>query len=230
MVLDKPHPFCYSPQHMEKTNPHRYIAVDGPIGAGKTTVAQMLANDISGNLVLEPVEKNPFLNEFYKDRRRNAFKTQLFFLLNRYQQQQELKQHDLFSEVTVCDYTFAKDLIFATINLNEDENNLYNTVYSLLDSKLPKPDIVVYLQADPEILLQRIKKRNNDYERPIGIEYIKELTNAYNEYFFHYKETPLLIVNCNDMNIVESGDDWDNLKSAIFEHRKGTALHHYIGK
>ena len=215
---------------MENNCPHRYIAIDGPIGAGKTTVSKMLSENLGADLILEPVEKNPFLTEFYKDRQRNAFKTQLFFLLNRYQQQQELKQTDLFSSTTICDYTFAKDLIFASINLNEDEHNLYNTVYNLLDSRLPKPDIVVYLQAEPSVLLQRIKKRGHNYEKQIQMEYLEDLTNAYNEFFFQYKDTPLLIVNSNDLDIVQSGTDWDSLKQAIFEHRKGTAHHHYVGK
>lgn len=215
---------------MTEPCPHRYIAVDGPIGAGKTTVVKMLVKDLSANLILEPVEKNPFLAEFYKDRKRNALKTQLFFLLNRYQQQQEIKQQDLFKEVAVCDYTFGKDHIFASINLSEDEQNLYNTVYNLLDSRLPKPDIVVYLQAAPDVLMQRIKKRGIDYEKPISIEYLEALTNAYNDYFFQYSATPLLIVNSNDLDIVRNPVDWENLKQAILGHRKGTAHHHYVGK
>lgn len=215
---------------MENVCQHRYIAIDGPIGAGKTTVSKMLASDLDANTIFEPVDKNPFLVDFYKDRQKNAFKTQLFFLLNRYQQQVELKQQDLFSKVVVCDYTFAKDLIFASINLSEDEQNLYNTVYSLLDARLPKPDVIVYLQAEPNILMQRIRKRGISYEKPISNEYLEQLTNAYNEYYFQYKETPLLIVNSNDMDIVQCGEDWENLKKAIFEHRKGTAHHHYVGK
>lgn len=215
---------------MENNCKHRHIAIEGPIGAGKTTVAKMLAEDIGAKLILEPVEKNPFLTDFYKDRKKNAFKTQLFFLLNRYQQQQELKQQNLFENLTVCDYAFSKDRIFARINLNEDEQNLYDTVYNLLDSKLPKPDIVVYLQADPEVLLQRAKKRGHSFEKPLNLDYLEELTNAYNNYFFQYSDTPLLIVNSNDMDIVENPTDWENLKKGILGHAKGTAHHHYIGK
>lgn len=209
---------------------HKYIAVEGPIGAGKSTVAKRLAEELGAKLVLEPVEKNPFLPEFYKDRKRNAFKTQLFFLLNRYQQQQELIQHDLFAHTTVCDYIFAKDLIFAGINLSEDEQNLYNTVYNLLGTKIPKPDIVVYLQAEPEVLLQRIKKRGFIYEKPMDIDYLEDLTNAYNNFFFAYTDTPLLIVNSNDMDIVRNEPDWANLKTAMLSHTKGTAHHHYVSK
>lgn len=207
---------------------HKYIAVDGPIGAGKTTVAKMLAKDLEGNAMLEPVDKNPFLTDFYSDKQKNAFKTQLFFLLNRYQQQMELK--DLLENRTVCDYTFAKDFIFAGINLNQDEQNLYQTVFNLLDARLPKPDIVVYLQASPEILMQRVKMRGFGYEKNIGAEYLTALTNAYNEYFFQYKDTPLLIVNSNDLDIVKKPEDWNTLKEAILSHKNGTAHHHYISK
>lgn len=214
---------------MVEKQAHRYIAVDGPIGAGKTTVATMLAEDLEARLILEPAVKNPFLTEFYKDRKRNAFKTQLFFLLNRYQQQLELKQQNLFDETTICDYTFAKDFIFAGINLSEDEQSLYKTVYNLLDARLPKPDIVVYLQASPDIILQRIKSRGFSYEKPVDIDYLKDLTNAYNDYFFKYSETPLLIVNFNDLDIVNNPADWANLKEAILSHHKGTAHHHYVG-
>jgi len=218
---------------MNKKCLHRYIAVDGPIGSGKTVVSNMLAKELDAQLVLEPVAKNPFLTEFYKNREKNAFKTQLFFLLNRYQQQLELKQQNLFKGCTVCDYTFAKDLIFANINLSEDEQNLYSTVYNLLDSRLPKPDLVVYLQVSPEVLLKRIKARGISYEKSVDIDYLESLTEAYNDYFFQYSDTPLLIVNSNDMDVDDKGgkiEDWKNLKSAIFSHKRGIAHHHYVGK
>lgn len=215
---------------MTEKCPHRYIAVDGPIGAGKTTVARMLAEDLGAEIMLEPVEKNPFLADFYKDRKKNAFKTQLFFLLNRYQQQLEMKQKSSPKGITVCDYTFAKDMIFASINLSEDEQNLYKTVFNLLDSRLPKPDVVVYIQASPENLMQRVRTRGLPYEKPISDDYLFQLTNAYNEYFFQYSETPLLIVNSNDADIVRNPTDWEALKKAIFQHKKGTAHHHYVGK
>lgn len=209
---------------------HRYIAVEGPIGAGKSTVAKMLAEDLGARLILEPVEKNPFLSEFYKDRKKNAFKTQLFYLLNRCQQQQELSQQDLFEQTTVCDYIFAKDLIFAGLNLSEGERELYNTVYRLLDAKVPKPDIVVYLQAEPEVLIKRIKQRDHSYEMNLDIDYLEQLTNAYNDFFFNYSSTPLLIVNSNDQDIVKQPDDWASLKKAILAHKTGTAHHHYVGR
>lgn len=209
---------------------HRYIAIDGPIGAGKTTLVKMLAEDLGGQAIFEPAEKNPFLGDFYKDRARNAFKTQLFFLLNRYQQQVELAQQDLFSNVTVCDYTFAKDLIFAQVNLNPDEMKLYETIYQLLDARLPKPDFVVYMQASPKVLMERIKMRGNTYEKGITEEYLEMLTNAYNNYFFNYDTTPLLVVNSSDLDYVKNPQDWEDLKRAILTHQQGTAHYHYVSR
>lgn len=213
---------------MSRSVTHRYIAVDGPIGAGKTTLVKMLAKDLDGRYILEPVDKNPFLAEFYKDRARNAFKTQLFFLLNRYQQQLELKQQDLFQTIAICDYTFAKDRIFAQLNLSPDEQALYDTVFHLLDARLPKPDLVVYLQASPEVMLQRVRKRGANYEKGVDLEYLDQLTDAYNAYFFNYDTTPLLVVNSNDVDIVENPSDWENLRNAILSHRQGTAHYHLV--
>jgi deoxyguanosine kinase len=218
------------PEGMPSASPHRYIAVDGPIGAGKTTIARMLAQDLEGRAILEPYEKNPFLEEFYKDRQRFAFKTQLFFLLNRYQQQLELKQQDLFQSTTICDYTFAKDRIFAQMNLSDDELTLYDTVFHLLDTRLPKPDLVVYVQASTSVMIGRIKQRKMNAERSITEEYLEQLTEAYNRYFFTYTETPLLVVNSNDIDFVKNPTDWDNLRNAILEHRQGTAHFHYVGE
>jgi len=200
----------------------RYIAVDGPIGAGKTTLAKMLAEEMGAHLCLEPAEKNPFLSEFYKDRKRNAFKTQLFFLLNRYQQQLELRQQDLFTPMVIADYTFAKDLIFAEINLSEDERALYDTVFRLLKEQLPKPDLVIYLRADSNVLISRIKKRGVDYERPITADYLESLTDSYIRYFLNYTETPLLVVDTSNQNYIENPEDFANLKRAIAQHRGGT--------
>ncbi|MBI2974735.1 MAG: deoxynucleoside kinase [Deltaproteobacteria bacterium] len=205
----------------------RYIAVDGPIGAGKTTLVKMLAKDLNAEAIFEPAEKNPFLNEFYKDRKQNAFKTQLFFLLNRYQQQLTLKS---ITAPIVCDYTFAKDRIFAKVNLSKDEQLLYEKIFSLLHSELPKPDMVIYMQAAPPVLLDRIKKRGLPYERPITEDYLEELTNAYNNFFFNYTECPLLVINASDIDYVKNKSDWENLKKAILAHNKGIAHYHYVSK
>ncbi len=199
-----------------------YIAVDGPIGAGKTTLAKMLAEELGANLCLEPAEKNPFLPEFYKDREKNAFKTQLFFLLNRYQQHLKMRQQDLFAQSMVSDYTFAKDLIFAKVNLSDDELALYNTVFNLLRERLPKPDLVIYMRADSKILLQRIRKRGFDYEKPISEEYLEQLTESYNRHFMNYDETPLLVVDTSEQNYLENPEDFQNIKRAIQSHRGGT--------
>lgn len=215
---------------MALTTSHRYIAIDGPIGTGKTTLARMLSQDLGGRVVLEPIERNPFLGDFYRDRKKNAFKTQLFFLLNRYQQQLELKQEDLFHTITVCDYTFAKDRIFAQINLSDDELLLYETVFQLLDERLPKPDLVVYLQASTNVMLQRIKQRKMEAERNVSEEYLEQLAETYNRYFFGYAGTPLLVINANDLDIVNNPTDWENMRNAILEHRQGTAHYHYVGE
>ncbi|MBI4212579.1 MAG: deoxynucleoside kinase [Deltaproteobacteria bacterium] len=213
---------------MQKSRTLKYIAVDGPIGAGKTTLVKMLAEDMGGYAVFEPAEKNPFLPEFYKDRKRNAFKTQLYFLLNRYQQQMELKQHDLFYPLVICDYTFAKDFIFASINLSEDEIHLYNTVFQLLSAQLPQPDLVLYLRADPPVLLERIKKRGLDYENEINEDYLEMLTESYNRFFMNYDETPLLVVDSSGVDYLQNPEDFANLKRAILNHRGGTS--HFIAR
>lgn len=207
---------------MQKTRQLHYIAVDGPIGAGKTTLVKMLAEDMHGQPLLEPAEKNPFLPEFYKNPKQNAFKAQLFFLLNRFQQQIELKQHDMFKPLVVCDYTFAKDSIFATINLNEDELGLYETIFQLLHQRLPKPDLVIYLRADSKVMLNRVKKRGYDYEKPITQGYLDKLTDAYNQFFLNYNDTPLLVVDTSHTDYQNNMQDFENLKRAILNHRGGT--------
>jgi len=206
---------------------HRYIAVDGPIGAGKTTLVKMLSKDLSAEAVYEPAEKNPFLPEFYKDRRQNAFKTQMFFLLSRFQQQSGLKN---VQKPIVCDYTFVKDKIFARINLNKDEALLYEKIFSILHAELPRPDMMVYLQATPEVLLDRVKKRGISYERSVTKDYLEELTNAYNDFFFNYSDCPLLVINASDIDYVRNKTDWENLKKTILSHNKGISHYHYVSK
>ncbi|MFH0799129.1 MAG: deoxynucleoside kinase [Pseudomonadota bacterium] len=213
---------------MQTTPQLKYIAVDGPIGSGKTTLARMIAEDMGGHLCLEPSGKNPFLADFYGDRTRNAFKTQLYFLLNRYQQQLELKQRDLFSPLVVCDYTFAKDYIFARTNLSEDELQLYNTVFRMLKEQLPRPDLVIYLRAESKVLLSRIRKRGIDYERSIGEDYLDLLTDGYNRYFLDYSETPLLVVDTSNQNYADNPEDFAKLKREILTHRGGTV--HFIAR
>ncbi|HLN90863.1 MAG TPA: deoxynucleoside kinase [Patescibacteria group bacterium] len=204
----------------------RYIAIEGPIGVGKSSLAKILAQKYASRLVKEEVAGNPFLERFYENPRKFAFQTQLFFLLSRYRQQRELAQGDLFEGGLVCDYILAKDKIFALINLEDDEISLYESIYRLLVSTLPKPDLVVYLQARPEVLLSRVRKRGIAYERNISLDYLRTLSDAYNEYFFHYNETPLLVVNTSEIDFVESPRDLEHLVREVKSVKRGTQ--HYI--
>ena len=209
----------------DRINP-RYIAIEGAIGVGKTSLAKILANKFGWKLVQEDVGHNPFLERFYENQRKFAFQTQLFFLLSRYRQQRELAQGNLFDKGVVSDYVLAKDKIFALINLEDDEIALYDSIYRLLLPTVPRPDLVIYLQARPEVLLSRVRKRGVEYERNISLDYLKTLSDAYNEYFFHYNETPLLVVNTSEIDFVESPRDLEHLVREVKSVKRGT--HHYI--
>jgi deoxyguanosine kinase len=200
-----------------------YIAVEGVIGVGKTTLTQALAAATDARSILEPVEENPFLEAFYKDRRRFAFQTQLFFLLSRYRQMMALRQRDLFQNAVVCDYLFQKDRIFAGINLSDEEMVLYDQILPLLERDLPRPDKVVYLRADLPVILKRIERRGRSFERSIDPEYLRVLDEAYTQFFFHYRVTPLLVVNTNLIDLVDRPADRDDLIRRILAHEKGTA-------
>ena len=202
------------------------MVIEGPIGVGKTSLATLLAQRFSGRLILESVEENPFLGSFYEDRQKYAFQTQLFFLLSRFRQQQELFQQDLFNSVTLSDYLFAKDRIFACLNLDPNELGLYDRIFEALGSRISKPDLVIYLQARLDVLLNRIRRRGREFERKIDPQYLEELMKAYNEFFFHYAETPLLVINTSDIDFVANEEDLENLVGVIRRMRRGT--HHYI--
>jgi len=204
----------------------RYIAVEGPIGVGKTALAQILAERLGARLLLEPADANPFLPGFYADRRKHAFQAQLFFLLSRFQQQEALSQQDLFSRSIVSDYVFARDRIFAALTLSPDELAMYERVYELLGPRVVKPDLVVYLQARGEILLQRVRRRGRAHERSIDAAWVDEVAKAYGEFFFHWEETPLLVVNTNDVDLEHEPEDVEALMTVIRKHRKGTQ--HYV--
>lgn len=204
----------------------RYVAVEGVIGVGKTTLAKRLSRSLGGTLVLEVVEENPFLARFYDDPDAWAFQTQIFFLLSRYRQQLQIPQRELFAQSVVSDYIFAKDQIFATINLGEEELALYRSIVPLLEARVTRPDLVIYLQATTEVLLDRIRRRGRSFEREISREYLETLSEAYNHFFFHYEDTPLLIVNTNEMDLVGSEGDYDRLLEMIREHASGTR---YVG-
>jgi deoxyadenosine/deoxycytidine kinase len=211
---------------MGDRNIPRYLAIEGAIGVGKTSLAKILANKFGWRLVQEDVGHNPFLERFYENPKKFAFQTQLFFLLSRYRQQREMAQGNLFDKGVVSDYVLAKDKIFALINLEDDEIALYDSVYRLLVQTVPRPDLVIYLQARPEVLLSRVRKRGVEYERNISLDYLKTLSDAYNEYFFHYNETPLLVVNTSEIDFVESPRDLEHLVREVKSVKRGT--HHYI--
>ncbi|MFO7655177.1 MAG: deoxynucleoside kinase [Candidatus Krumholzibacteriia bacterium] len=202
--------------------PWRYIVVEGVIGVGKTSLSKLIATRTGGRLNLEVVEENPFLTRFYEDRAAYAFQTQIFFLLSRFRQQQALVQHDLFSRVLVSDYLFAKDRIFANLNLGDDELELYNQLAAILEQRVLKPDLVIYLQARAEVLLQRIRMRGRSYEREMETGYIAALAGAYSYFFHHYKDSPLLVVNTDELDFVGVPRDFDLLYEQIEESFTGT--------
>ncbi len=199
-----------------------YIAIEGPIGVGKTSLARLLAEHLSARLVLEEFEENPFLADFYNDPERFAFQTQLFFLLQRYQQQQDLRQVDMFHNLLVTDYMFVKDRLFASLNLNEKEINLYDTVANLLERNVIKPDLVIYLQADTDTLMKHIAKRGRSFERDMSYDYINALNQVYSEYFFPYQDTPLVIINTNNIDFVNNPNDLEEVINVIRQPVSGT--------
>ncbi len=198
----------------------RHIAIEGVIGAGKTSLARRLAERLSGRLLLEQFEENPFLQRFYEDTERFAFQTQIFFLLSRYRQQQELFQADLFHDYVISDYIFEKDKIFAYLNLQDDELKLYETIMGAFEKNIPAPDLVVYLQSSVERLMNNIRQRGRKYEESMSEEYIKELNEAYNYFFFRYKSSPLLIVRATDIDFVNKEEDFEDLVEQIFRPNK----------
>jgi deoxyadenosine/deoxycytidine kinase len=202
------------------------LAVEGVIGVGKTSLCHLLAERWDTALVLEDVEENPFLAGFYKDRQSHAFQTQLWFLLNRYRQLSEAGvQQDLFHRITISDYLFAKDRIFATLNLDGDELQLYNHVAGILEKRVADPDLVVYLQASTDVLLERIAKRGRPYEFGMETAYIDALNNAYNHFFFHFDKTPLLVVNTDEIDFVTERADFEEVAGQIMTMRRGVTYY-----
>jgi deoxyguanosine kinase len=193
----------------------RYLAVEGVIGAGKTSLARMVSERLNARLVLEKFEENPFLERFYEDPDHYSFQTQIFFLLSRYKQQQELFQADLFQSTLVTDYIFEKDKIFAYLNLQDDELRLYETLVTSIEKTIPTPDLVVYLQSSVDRLLENIKARGRKYEENMSEEYIRDLNEAYNYFFFRYKNAPLLIVNATEIDFVNDKNDFEELYNEI---------------
>lgn len=201
-----------------------FIVVEGVIGVGKTSLAKCFAQLLGGFPLLEVVEQNPFLSDFYRDRRVFAFQTQIFFLLSRYRQQRALLQRDLFRERIVSDYLFEKDRIFAHINLDDHELDMYNQIFSLMERELPKPDRIVYLQASIELLLERIARRGRPFERQMDPEYLEVLAEAYAYFFAHYRGSPVLVVNAAEVDFVGNPALARQLLQAALQLREGTAL------
>ena len=205
------------------------LAVEGVIGVGKTTLCRLLANSFNARLVLEQADENPFLHKFYRQRSNYAFQTQLWFLVSRYRQFSEaFIQQNLFHPVIITDYMFAKDRIFASINLDEDELSLYDTIARSLERDIPKPDFVVFLQASTEILLKRIEKRARPYEFAIDPAYIDVLNEAYSHFFFHYTDSPVLVINTSDIDFVAREHDLEVLIEQIAEAKPGANFFHPI--
>lgn len=208
--------------------PFRHIAVEGPIGVGKTSLVDMLARRFRGVKIQEDVD-NPFLSDFYKDKRGAAFRCQLFFLLSRYDQQRQLMQRDLFAELVLSDYSFPKDKIFAYLTLDDAELLIYNKLYEVLVDSVPKPDLVIYLQAGMETLLKRIKRRGREYEKSVSPAYLKEVSDAYSHYFYRYDETPLLVVNTSEIDFVHNSEHFEALVEQIRTATRGTQYYVPLG-
>ena len=204
----------------------RYLAVEGVIGAGKTSLCRMLGDTLGARLVTEKFEDNPFLKDFYRDPDRFAFQAQIFFLLARYKQQRDLLQTDLFQRCVVTDYIFEKDKIFAYLNLQDDELKLYEALVNSMEHNIPTPDLVVYLQSSVQKLMRTIRKRSREIEADITDDYVKDLNEAYNYFFFRYKTTPLLIVNASEIDFVNNNEQYEDLLREILRPNRA-AVEYY---
>jgi deoxyguanosine kinase len=206
----------------------RSIAVEGPIGVGKTSFVQLLARKFDAHVVLESVD-NPFLKSFYEDKPGAAFQAQLFFLLSRYRQLQDLTHRDLFHQVTLIDYIFPKDKIFAYLNLDDSELLIYDKLYALLEERTPKPDLVIFLQAQTKTLGERIHGRRRDVEQEISEAYVNEVNKAYNYFFFHYNQTPLLVIDTTSIDFVHHEGHLDELVEQIRKMEHGVQYYRPLG-
>jgi deoxyguanosine kinase len=204
--------------------PFRHIAIEGPIGVGKTSLVERLAERFEGVMILEDVS-NPFLPAFYEGRPGAAFQVQIYFLLSRFQQQREIAQLNLFQRLVLADYTFPKDRIFAYLNLDDSDLKVYEKLYPVLEQEVSRPDLVIYMQASVPVLLERISRRARDFERAIDPDYLVRLSDAYSYYFFHYRETPLLVVNTDEIDFVQNPADLEGLIDQIARCRRGTQVY-----
>ena len=208
-------------------NQFEFIAIEGVIGVGKTSLAKLLTERHNARLVLEQFEDNPFLPKFYEDRERYAFPTQMAFLASRFKQQQEMLSKDLFQQMTISDYIFEKDRIFARLNLEDDELALYDSIFNIMTGISATPDLIIYLQSSVERLLENIRQRDRDYERHITKEYLRDLSEAYNHFFYHYNKSPLMIINTSEIDFVSNEKHLDYIEEQIFNQpiRGNTHIH-----
>ena len=207
----------------------RFIAVEGCIGAGKTSLVNLLGKQFDAQVIREMDEENPFISKFYQDRESFGFQAQVFFLLNRYNQYMGLAQRNLFSSVVLVDYLFQRDRLFAALNLKDQELKLYDQIYSLLTTKVPKPDLVIFLQASTDILRSRVEKREREYEAFMDPDYLDNVNKSFNNFFFYYSDTPLLVINTNEIDFVEKKCDLEQLIIKINSHRIGREYFNPLG-
>ncbi len=213
----------------QQTIEPRFIAVEGAIGAGKTSLVNLLEQQYGARVILEENDSNPFIAKFYEDQETYSFQTQIFFLLSRYNQYMELAQRDLFNSVVVIDYLFQRDKIFAQLNLEDHEYRLYEQIYNLISSKVPKPDLVIFLQASTEVLLERVSKRGREYESFMDPDYLDSVNKAFNNFFFYYSDTPLLVINTNEIDFVEKKCDLEELINKVNSHKIGREYYNPLG-
>lgn len=209
--------------------PYNYIVIEGVIGVGKTSLCRLLADRLGGIPFFEDFGQNPFIRDFYNSPKKFAFKTQLFLLVSRFKQLTELPQPDLFNSPLVIDYMFQKDRIFATVNLDDTDFEIYNLLWDIFEPKITPPDLVVYLQASTDHLMERIKKRGMDYEKNISREYLEALNNAYNDFMFHFSMAPVFIVNTDKIDFVEKEEHLKDLTEKIVEHHTGITFYNPRG-
>jgi deoxyguanosine kinase len=213
----------------QQTIEPRFIAVEGAIGAGKTSLVNLLEQQYGARVILEENDSNPFIAKFYEDQETYSFQTQIYFLLSRYNQYMELAQRDLFNSVVVIDYLFQRDKIFAQLNLEDHEYRLYEQIYNLISSKAPKPDLVIFLQASTEVLLERVSKRGREYESFMDPDYLDSVNKAFNNFFFYYSDTPLLVINTNEIDFVEKKCDLEELINKVNSHKIGREYYNPLG-
>jgi len=208
---------------------HHHIVIEGSLGVGKTSLAVMLAEKMSGQTLLERTEENPFLVKFYQNPKKYRFQTQIFFLLHRYQQASEIRQIGLFKRSIISDYLFDKDRVFARANLDDNEFWLYDQLFKLLKKRITPPDLVIFLQATTDVSMKRINKRDREYERSINYRYLEEINQSLNEFFFHYSDSPLLVINASKIDFVNVPEDFEDLVKQIKRIKSGTQYYVPMG-